>query len=87
MIGALRRFADQFMGRGDAAITVPPFDGALKPNQLLEEAKIFATLDAPEDMATDGTSVFIAAGPRVLRYAGTAGTEAAKFDRDRKRAV
>jgi len=81
VIDALRRLADRFMGRGEAAITVPPFDGALKPNQLLEEAEVFATLDAPEDMATDGTSIFIADGPRVLRYAGTAGTEAARFDR------
>jgi sugar lactone lactonase YvrE len=69
------------MGRGEAAITVPSFDGALKPNQLLEEAEVFATLEAPEDLATDGISLFVTDGPRVLHYAGTAATEIARFDR------
>ena len=34
----LRGMIDRFVGRGEAAITVPPMDGALRPNQLLEEA-------------------------------------------------
>ena len=46
MIGALRRTVDNFLGRGEAAITVPVMDGPLKPNQLLESAG--RVLDAPE---------------------------------------
>ncbi|MGS0753575.1 strictosidine synthase [Roseateles sp. GG27B] len=68
MIAALREWTDRLLGRGDAAITVPVFDGALKSNNLLEEAAVWATLDAPEDLATDGQSVFVADGATVLRY-------------------
>ena len=68
MITALRDWTDRLLGRGDAAITVPVFDGALKSNNLLEEAAVWAKLDAPEDLATDGQSVFVADGATVLRY-------------------
>src|SRR5579872_1442254 len=81
MMAALRDWADRFLGRGDAAITVPPFDGALKPNQVLEEAGVFAELSAPEDLATDGTSLFATDGARVLRFADGAPAEVARFDR------
>jgi hypothetical protein len=47
---------------------VPVFDGALKSNNLLEEAATFATLESPEDLATDGRSLFVADGGTVLRY-------------------
>jgi hypothetical protein len=81
-MAALRILADRLVGRGEAAITVPPFDGALKPNQLLETAEVFAELAAPEDLATDGKALFVAEGNRVLRYAGAGDVEeAARFDR------
>ena len=50
MIAAISEFANRFLGRGDAAITVPSFDGALKPNQALEQAEILLACDAPEDL-------------------------------------
>ena len=59
VIGALRTFTDQLLGRGAAAITVPIFDGALNPNQILEQAETFAELEAPENLATDGTSLLL----------------------------
>ena len=77
MIGALRDWKDRLLGRGDASITVPVFDGALKSNNLLEDAPVFATLDAPQDLATDGRSLFVANGKTVLRYdLASAGIEA-----------
>ena len=36
MIGALLDWKDRLLGRADASITVPVFDGALKSNNLLE---------------------------------------------------
>ena len=51
MIAALKNFTDRLLGRGDATITVPSFDGALKPNQMLEKAEIVGQFDAPEDLA------------------------------------
>ena len=46
MIGALKRKLDSFLGRGEAAVTVPVMDGPLKPNQLLEAAP--RILEAPD---------------------------------------
>jgi hypothetical protein len=80
VIAALRTLTDQFLGRGAAAITVPIFDGALKANQILEQAETFAELEAPEDIATDGTSLFVADGSAVLRYDGDLATTVAQVD-------
>ena len=64
----VRDFVDRFLGRGDATITVPSFDGALKPNQLLERAETVASFEAPEDLATDGKTVYLLAnGTAILR--------------------
>jgi sugar lactone lactonase YvrE len=87
VIDALLDWKDRLLGRGDASITVPVFDGALKSNNLLEEAAAFASLEAPEDLATDGRSLYVADGAAVLRYdVSTAGadrgaTESQRFDR------
>lgn len=81
MIAALRSWTDQLLGRGAAAITVPIFDGALKPNQILEEAETFAELEHPEDLATDGRSLFVADGASVRRYDGDEATTVAQVDR------
>lgn len=67
MISLFNEWKDRMLGRGDAAITVPVFDGALKSNRFIEDARILATLDDPEDLASDGHSVFIADGSRVLQ--------------------
>src|ERR1700722_16759321 len=81
VISALKAFTDRFLGRGEATITVPSFDGALKPNQILEGAETVAQLGAPEDLATDGKTLYIADGLAILRLDGTATTEVRRFDR------
>ena len=84
MISALVEWKDRLLGRGDSSITVPVFDGALKSNNILEEAQVFAALEAPEDLATDGRSLFVADGRTVLRYdapsTGAGPTEVHRFD-------
>jgi hypothetical protein len=82
MMAALKDFADRLLGRGDATITVPSFDGALKPNQILEKAETLAQLDAPEDLATDGKALYIADGPVLGRLDGADVTELRRFDRN-----
>ena len=67
MIGALVEFKDKLLGRGAASITVPVFDGALKSNRLVEDADVVASFEAAEDIASDGHSLFIADGARILR--------------------
>lgn len=82
MIAAVRKLANLVLGRGDATITVPSFDGALKPNQVLESADTVLECAAPEDLATDGkTTLYLADGERLMRLEGTAATEVRAFDR------
>src|SRR3954468_22655044 len=81
MIAGLKAFSDRLLGRGDATITVPSFDGALKPNQILEKAETVAQLNAPEDLASDGKALYIAGGPAILRLDGAATTEVRRFER------
>jgi hypothetical protein len=69
MTTLLKRWSDKLLGRGDAAVTVPIFDGALKPNGWLEEAPVIANFEAATDLATDGESLYVADGARVLRVA------------------
>jgi len=81
VIAALRSFGDRLLGRGEGSITIPIFDGALKPNQILETADVVASFDDASDIATDGKTLFVADGVQVLRVADAERTEAARFDR------
>jgi hypothetical protein len=81
VISALKTFADRWLGRGDATITVPSFDGALKPNQILEKAETIGQFEAPEDLATDGNALYVADGAAIRRLDGTATIEIRRFDR------
>ncbi|UPK36456.1 hypothetical protein IVB18_03485 [Bradyrhizobium sp. 186] len=81
MIAAVREFANRFLGRGDATITVPSFDGALKPNQKLESVETLLTCEAPEDLATDGRNLFIADGQRLMCLKGDSASVVRTFER------
>ena len=80
MFGAFREFAQGFLGRGDATITVPSFDGALKPNQALERAETLLECDAPEELATDGPNVYLADGAGLARVEGNGAITIREFD-------
>lgn len=64
MIGAFSRAVDGFFGRGEAAVTVPPLDGALRPNRRLDEA--------PERLALEGVDCLAVAGGQLYASAGSA---------------
>ncbi|MFZ1969092.1 MAG: hypothetical protein WAU79_18585 [Bradyrhizobium sp.] len=81
MIASIREFVNRVLGRGEATITVPSFDGALKPNQALGSAETLLECEAPEDIAVDGNALLIADGPRLLRLTGSAATEVRTFER------
>ena len=81
MIPAIRNLANLVLGRGEATITVPSFDGALKPNQKLESAETLLECAAPEDLATDGTTLYLADGARILRLERAVAAEVRAFDR------
>jgi hypothetical protein len=71
MMGIVKRSIERLLGRGEAAITVPPMDGPLKPNHRIDQAEIVATFDAPEDLAWDGSALWVADGRRLLRRGST----------------
>ena len=81
MIAALLDVRDRLLGRGAASISVPVFDGALKSNRLIEDAETVATLEAPEDLGSDGRDVFVADGKRIVRMSNDGLHEVAQFDK------
>ena len=65
---------DLFRGR---TITVPPLDGAFRPNVRLDEAPAVATIDAPDAIVRDGAGrLVVSSGSTLLRLdPGTGRTE------------
>ncbi|MFT3987773.1 hypothetical protein [Aestuariivirga sp.] len=57
---------DLFRGR---AITIPPMDGALKPNTLLDEADALRAAEAPDSLAVRGDQVLYCSGNEVRSLA------------------
>src|SRR5437868_1002551 len=53
---------DLFRGR---AVTIPPLDGALKPNTLLEDAEIIAKAEAPDNLVAHKGRVVFTTGQEV----------------------
>jgi len=82
MFDTLRHFSDRLLGRGAAAITVPVMDGALKPNRVLDDADVVATLKDIDDLATDGQILYASAGPVLYRLDAGGLVEAHRFDAD-----
>ena len=62
MIGALQRTVDNFLGRGEAAVTVPVMDGPLKPNQLLESASRVLTAPELDNLAATPDGIVFTSG-------------------------
>jgi hypothetical protein len=76
MIGALKVLSDRFLGRGAAALTVPPLDGALKPNNRLENAPTGIAAAAPDCLVLkDGRPLWVD-GRCVVSEAGQVATAA-----------
>jgi len=54
---------DRLRGR---AITIPPMDGALRPNEALDEASAVITIAMPDNLCRAGDSILFSSGERVL---------------------
>ena len=65
MIGALTRIFDNLLGRGEAAVTVPPLDGAFRPNRLLDEAPSRVALDQADGLVVVAGEIVVSAGDAV----------------------
>jgi hypothetical protein len=71
---------DIFRGK---TVTIPPMDGALKPNTALEDAEVLLEAGAPDNLCSNGNYLFFSSGDRVLALAvGRSGAigEVASFD-------
>ncbi len=86
IMGPIRRAFDRFRGMGSAAITLPPMDGAIRPNQAIEAAAPVLEVEAPDNLVSDGRRVLFSSGKAVLAFdpaAGAAKTEEiATFDHE-----
>ncbi|NTF59617.1 strictosidine synthase [Rhizobium rhizogenes] len=65
---SIRKWIDNFRGSGEAAVTVPSMDGALKPNNLLNGAPVmWDGGDKPVgNLASDGRHVFFSRGAELF---------------------
>jgi hypothetical protein len=62
MSGLAKRAWEKLVGRGSAAVTVPPMDGALRPNSRLEQAAVVARIAAPDHLIRLGSRVVVSSG-------------------------
>jgi hypothetical protein len=67
MMRALSEWRDRFLGREAASVTVPPLDGALKPNNLLEEAAHGLAVAEPDNLVLFGNIAVFSSGARLMR--------------------
>ena len=54
---------DIFRGK---AVTIPPMDGALKPNTALDDAPVALEVAAPDNLCTDGERLIFSSGDKVF---------------------
>jgi Strictosidine synthase len=57
-----------FRGR---AVTIPPMDGALRPNTALDEAKIVKSCDAPDNIILLADGLFYSSGEKLMATASS----------------
>jgi hypothetical protein len=69
---AIRRTVDRFVGgRGKFSITVPVMDGALKPNDLLEDTAGVATIAEADNAVVVANRLIVSSGHRIVEVDAT----------------
>jgi sugar lactone lactonase YvrE len=76
----LRKAMDRWLGRGDASITMPPMDGAFRPNDLLDSAPAIIETPEPDCLAVTSHGVVASAGRSLLAIDRLGGALVAAFD-------
>jgi sugar lactone lactonase YvrE len=73
---------DRLLGRGRHAVTVPPMDGALQPNRLLDDAQSLARIEAVDNLVATADGLLATRGAELLRIAPRNGAvqPAGRFD-------
>lgn len=60
------------------AVTIPPMDGALRPNTALEEAEVLLACEAPDNLAVSGGRLLFSSGGNLMSLED--GKTTAQFD-------
>jgi hypothetical protein len=68
--GMISRLVDRFRGSGEFSVSVPPFDGALRPNELLETGVRAAAAPAPDNLCRTDFGVVFTSGDSLLELDG-----------------
>jgi hypothetical protein len=82
MIAALRNAVDRFLGQGAHSLALPPLDGALRPNNLLDRAVVLAEYAAPDGLLLHDGALLFSSGNTILRLdldTGSAPVEILRF--------
>jgi len=56
---------DRLLGRGRHAVTVPPMDGALQPNNLLDQATSVVRVPSPDNIVHHDGKLWFSSGPEL----------------------
>lgn len=80
MIGAVQRVWRSLRGDGEYSVTVPPMDGALNPNNTLEDAEIVVAAEAPDNLCRSGNRLLFSSGKEVLWIEASSARPYASFD-------
>ncbi len=75
-----KRALDNWLGRGEASITVPPMDGAFRPNDLLDLAPKLLETPSPDCLAITSHGVIVSSQRSLLRADLFGGAPVATFD-------
>lgn len=70
MMAALTGWFDRLRGAGAFAVTTPPMDGALQPNQAIETADLVCAAPAPDNLTRGSDRLLFTSGSTVLQLGG-----------------
>jgi len=67
MMSAVRNWIESYLGRGEAAPTVPTMDGALHPNTALDDCEAVLGIAAPDNLLVRGDDLWFTSGADLFR--------------------
>jgi len=70
MISAIRQAIDRFRGFGDHALSIPSLDGAFRPNEILENAKVCVALKSPDNIVQANGQIYLSSGGDLFKLTG-----------------
>jgi Strictosidine synthase len=78
----IRDVLDEWRGSGSHSLAVPPMDGALWPNQAIEEAPALLSVEAPDNLTSDGKRILFSSKATIseLKINGIIATAAPVMD-------